>query len=649
MKNTRNFFCTAILLAVTVGLANAQVPIPNVPPPIVSLNSPSPFLSDWQSRASTATVLVLNNTGAPFPSKIWVEFILNGTRVAYSQPGKLPVITITNGPNTFNGETLVPMSAVKFESNVDKNSQRAGRIPDGEVCIIVHVQELDPKTSQPTGREAVGKGCSVILSYTPPQLILPGDNSELCKLGNNNVIDKRNGQPVPLFQWTPIVPTPQQPVYYHFAIYEVLPGQSPIAAFQGARAVFETGTGFLPDLINLTDLLWPTQYFLPEKGKMYVWSVRALDPSGNPFVLTNDGWAPPFTFTVPLNCDQSGTGGSLSDILLMAPQVLDFGSLNVGSQSRPLQISLTNTGSSTLSLHPPDIIPPGSNLGFAIDLEPSMLTLDPGVSTSFTVSFKPIAIGMADGSVRIATDGGTAQVELKGQGVDATAPTIKIISPIGGENLPSGSPYTIKFTASDNNALTNYKILLSTDGGTSFINSILPADNSVPQPPAVMWNVPADLQTSQGIIKVTADDKNGYQTSAVSGLFSVGNVSGGVVGNNPNGTSTNPSNGFAGVNTTNNWMFIPLGLELLSPNGTPLNMPTSPDYGNNHGINMTFNGDGHPPLKLHVISMTIADVNNDGMPDLLLLDDSQGKNILYLLLRKQDGTYTYPQAINTGK
>ncbi len=571
MNDIRRFFSfTAILyaaFALTASSVNAQLPpIPNVTvlPPI--LNNPSPYLTDWEGRASTATIIINNATGASIDCKIWVEFFLNGTLVAYSKPAKLPFRTIMPGVNSLNGEGLVPLSSVHFEGGVDQNSQRAGRIPDGQVCIVIHV--LDPRTN----RESVSiNGCAIIFSYSPPQLILPSDGVELCRLGENNVVNKNNGSPMPMFQWTPIVPAaPQelQPIRYHFAIFEVLPGQSPIAAFRGARSVFETGNrSAIPDLIGSTNLLWPTQYFLPEKGKTYVWSVRALDSRNNPLVLTNDGWASPFTFTVPPNCDQSNGSGNPLDGLLITPQISDFGSVNLGTITEPHQIAIINIGNNTITIHPPKVSGVSENAGFAVSLQPSLYTLEPGVSTSFNVVFKPTKIGLADGSVMIATDNGSTQIPLKGQGMDPSAPTIQVINPQGGENLKPGSAFKIKFNASDNDALTNFVVNYSIDGGVSFSN-VISSPITFGKPSDIIWNVPADLQTSQAIIKITAKDKSGNTIEAVSGVFSIGDATGDNENGRGNGLNNDPNlnqeNGNANLyDPRTSYRFIPLGARFI--------------------------------------------------------------------------------------
>ncbi|HYM21537.1 MAG TPA: phage tail protein [Candidatus Kapabacteria bacterium] len=267
------------------------------------LNNPSAFLSDWQSRSSTATVIVNNTSTTSRQCILWTEFFLNGNKIAYTQPPKLKPVTVRPGSNLFNGEDIAPLNAVHFENNVDISSQRAGRVPDGTICIIVHV--MDAKTG---GELAVSPNdCAQIISYFPPQLMIPADQSSLCRIGNNNVIYSKDGSPMPNFQWTPIAPAPTMPVDYRFAIFEVYPNQQPITAILANRALVQQ------DIIGQTSLLWPIQYFLPEPGKTYVWSVRALDASSNPFIQSNQGWAAPFVFSVSANCDQSPTGNTTND------------------------------------------------------------------------------------------------------------------------------------------------------------------------------------------------------------------------------------------------------------------------------------------------------------------------------------------------
>lgn len=300
MRYTKNLVWAAFLIAAMVAMTGSAWALDPAYQVRLRFSPPvSPYLSDWQSRTSTATIDVTNTDTKSRFCKILAFIEINGSEVAFTKIDKIIPRTIPLGFSSYNGEDLVPMSAVHFNSNVDQSSQRAGRIPDGQLCVRIDL--VDAQTGEVL---ATDKQCTMILSYSPPSLILPLNGAELCREGYNNVIHTRDGSPMPVFQWTPVVPFPQSAVIYHFAIYEVLGNQEPIAAFRGGRAIFQR------DIPNLTTLIWPTEYFLPEKGKRYMWSVRALDDQGRPFVLTNDGWAEPYRFVVSAgDCSNSSVSG----------------------------------------------------------------------------------------------------------------------------------------------------------------------------------------------------------------------------------------------------------------------------------------------------------------------------------------------------
>ncbi|MEP7235691.1 MAG: phage tail protein, partial [Ignavibacteriota bacterium] len=314
----------------------------------------------------------------------------------------------------------------------------------------------------------------------------------------------------------------------------------------------------------ITTLLWPTEYFLPEKGKMYTWSVQALDPSGSPFVLENNGWATPFTFSVGSDCDVNGTSG-----LLVTPQVLDFGSQRVSSGPLTRRVTLQNIGSEPIALHLPTLTS-GAQDGFSLSSPPTTPILSPATMATFDVTFEPKKIGAADGSVRIVTDAGTFDVALKGEGVSTSAPTLHVISPAGGENVPPGSPYKISFSGTDNDQLSDYSMQLSTDGGQSFGNLLYTDGSFAINPMSGMWNVAGDLHSSKAIIRILGKDKGGNSTSAVSGVFSIGgdgaNLGDGA-NNDPNQDNLTSGNSLYDPRTS--YRFIPLGAEFVPNSPMP--------------------------------------------------------------------------------
>jgi hypothetical protein len=107
---------------------------------------------------------------------------------------------------------------------------------------------------------------------------------------------------------------------------------------------------------------------------------------------------------------------------------------------------------------------------------------------------------------------------IRGQGGDTTPPTVQVLVPAGGETLTAGTPFTIQFAGSDNDALSGFLVAYSTDGGMTFPNEI---GRVGPMATSIIWNIPDGLQTTQGRIQVTARDRSGNTASAVSGIFTV--------------------------------------------------------------------------------------------------------------------------------
>ena len=51
---------------------------------------------------------------------------------------------------------------------------------------------------------------------------------------------------------------------------------------------------------------------------------------------------------------------------------------------------------------------------------------------------------------------------------DTTPPTVSLVAPLGGERLYTGSPYVIRWTATDNVGVTSIDVAFSGDGGATF-------------------------------------------------------------------------------------------------------------------------------------------------------------------------------------
>ncbi len=107
--------------------------------------------------------------------------------------------------------------------------------------------------------------------------------------------------------------------------------------------------------------------------------------------------------------------GPYPPIILTSPLAMSFASLSVGD-SMDADISLKNVGGGMLVIVPP-YFRPDSDPGFTIASPPGSLSLGQGESTTFSVRFKPAAIGEVFGTVEVESDGGNTEVSLKGTGV----------------------------------------------------------------------------------------------------------------------------------------------------------------------------------------------------------------------------------------
>jgi hypothetical protein len=108
----------------------------------------------------------------------------------------------------------------------------------------------------------------------------------------------------------------------------------------------------------------------------------------------------------------SGTGVTLN--LAASPASLSFGSVNVGSTSPPQTVTLTNTGTASVTISQANV----SGTGFAVSGLSMPVTLAAAQSTSFTSTFTPKAAGTASGSISVVSNASNspASVALSGTG-----------------------------------------------------------------------------------------------------------------------------------------------------------------------------------------------------------------------------------------
>lgn len=108
------------------------------------------------------------------------------------------------------------------------------------------------------------------------------------------------------------------------------------------------------------------------------------------------------------------------------PGPLDFGSATVGSPSAPQSVTVSNTGNSPLTFSGPfalagDFSQSSTTCGTTLPPPP-----DPASACTATLVFTPTATGPRAGSFSVASDGGSAVLDLAGQGVAVPVPDIAL-------------------------------------------------------------------------------------------------------------------------------------------------------------------------------------------------------------------------------
>jgi Abnormal spindle-like microcephaly-assoc'd, ASPM-SPD-2-Hydin/Cep192 domain 4/HYDIN/CFA65/VesB-like, Ig-like domain len=113
-----------------------------------------------------------------------------------------------------------------------------------------------------------------------------------------------------------------------------------------------------------------------------------------------------------------GLGGKAQDqgpgVLTPSPSSLSFGNVQTGT-SQTKSDTVTNTGQSSLTISQITV----TGAGFSISGITAPVTLAAGDSATFTVQFGPTSDGAVSGNVAFATDNGTVNLPLSGDGVEA--------------------------------------------------------------------------------------------------------------------------------------------------------------------------------------------------------------------------------------
>jgi hypothetical protein len=157
-----------------------------------------------------------------------------------------------------------------------------------------------------------------------------------------------------------------------------------------------------------------TVVFKPTKADYRAAEIRIAsnDADENPFNITVSGCGMPPTPEIVV---EEPVNSSLAD----GKSTKSFGTAKVGAAGRSKTFTIRNTGAAKLTGIAVSMS--GSHAGDFSASKPKLATLNPGASTTFTVSFKPTAAGQRSATLRIASndrDENPFDIKLTGEGAN---------------------------------------------------------------------------------------------------------------------------------------------------------------------------------------------------------------------------------------
>lgn len=265
---------------------------------VVMSPNPSPYISDWQDKTETATLIISNISGRDISVKIKTElYDSKGTLVANTDASKMPILIVPPGVNQYHAEDIFPSNAVSYKGSLQISTVKTGRIPDDSYKFCVTL--TDPQNGNPMGTS--GTVCKMfnILDIQAPVLINPRDEESIPESGIKGIV----------FRWSPVAPAPKMIVTYRLQIWEVLEGQNGMTALRSNQPIVEK------DYRGLLQTQWPVEFAMPEVGKKYVWTVTPLDDQERKLVDGN-GFAQPFGFSITSKNEAQVSSGKTNDSCL---------------------------------------------------------------------------------------------------------------------------------------------------------------------------------------------------------------------------------------------------------------------------------------------------------------------------------------------
>ncbi len=227
----------------------------------------------------------------------------------------------------------------------------------------------------------------------------------------------------------------------------------------------------------------------------------AMNADGN-FVIAWESWQ-----------DGSGYGIFMkryaSPDILVSPTSYNFGNVQVGSSSAPQTFTISNTGTADLHISGmalSDTANYSLNVnGGSSPCASTTPTINSDSSCTVTITFSPSSTGKKDANLTVTSDDPdtpTINIQLTGVGV---LPPITLLAPNSSLIIPSGSIYTIQWTAPQE--VVKFDLLYSLNNGTAWnpiVSNITASSYD--------WQVPTPSNNKKGcLVKVTGYDSSDIQ------------------------------------------------------------------------------------------------------------------------------------------
>jgi HYDIN/CFA65/VesB-like, Ig-like domain/Abnormal spindle-like microcephaly-assoc'd, ASPM-SPD-2-Hydin len=154
-------------------------------------------------------------------------------------------------------------------------------------------------------------------------------------------------------------------------------------------------------------------------------------------------------FISPSSVSLSGNGVLPAIVLSASPSSVNFGNVLVGSTASQT-VSLLNSGTGSVNISQATVV----GTGFAVSGLALPLTLGPGQSSAFAITFLPVAAGSVSGSISLASDA-------------PNSPTVISLSAAGVQPLISVVPSSVNFGNVTVGLTNTQTVTVSNLGGAS--------------------------------------------------------------------------------------------------------------------------------------------------------------------------------------